>query len=351
VKYKGLFGFGSKSLFLASVFAFLVFFAPPAHANIFSDLANIITGSTQGDTKNMALSDAYRGAEGMALAEAPLNHELSQSDDDVSPIVVSEGSALSAGLSASPAPSSENKNNGSSEQISVYVVREGDTLSQIAKMFDVSPNTILWANDIPKGKSLKIGQKLVILPVSGIQYTVKKGDTLAKIAKKYSGDREEILDFNDLKDGQLVPGDDIIIPNGTEPVNPIIAPIKKIIRDFVPNIQTNGYFTRPALGVITQEIHGHNGVDFSGRGGSNVYAAAGGTVLISLSAGYNGGYGHYIVINHPNGMQTLYSHLSANFVSPGDTVTRGQVIGQIGNTGRSTGPHLHFEVHGGINPF
>ena len=294
----------------------------------------------------------YKNSQNMALAEAPLNHEPNSSLEEESPLVI-EDSAISASLSISPAKSDDKIKNVSSDQISVYVVREGDTLSQIAKMFDVSPNTILWANDIPHKSSLKVGQKLVILPVSGIQYTVKKGDTINKIAKNFGADAGEIRDFNDIQDSTLSVGDVIIIPNGTEAATPIITPIKKFISGIIsePSVQTDGYFIRPAKGVKTQGIHGHNGVDFSARSGLSVVAAAQGEVLISRSSGYNGGYGSYIVINHPNGTQTLYAHLSANFVSAGDTVSRGQLIGNIGNTGKSTGPHLHFEIHGAKNPF
>ncbi len=101
----------------------------------------------------------------------------------------------------------------------------------------------------------------------------------------------------------------------------------------------------------TQGIHGYNGVDLGASVGAPVRAAAGGTVMLSRSGGYNGGYGNYIVIKHPNGSQTLYAHLSSNAVAAGQVVTQGQTIGAVGNTGRSTGPHLHFEVRGGKNPF
>ena len=290
-----------------------------------------------------------------AALEAPLNHDLNQSSVEEIPVEV-DGSAVSANLSVTPATSDDkNKINNSNDQISVYVVHEGDTLSQIAKMFDVSPNTILWANDIPRKSALKVGQKLVILPVSGIQYTVRKGDTINKIAKNFSADAGDIRDFNDIQDSTLSVGDVIIIPDGMEAPTPVVTPIKKFINSIISpepsGVDTSGYFIRPAKGPKTQGVHGHNGIDISGRGGLSVVAAAEGRVLISLSSGYNGGYGSYIVINHPNGTQTLYGHLSANFVSAGDYVSQGQLIGNIGNTGKSTGPHLHFEIHGAKNPF
>ena len=109
---------------------------------------------------------------------------------------------------------------------------------------------------------------------------------------------------------------------------------------------------RPIIGGRrTQGLHGYNGVDLGVSYGSPIYAAAPGTVIISRNGGWNGGYGKYIVVSHPNGTQTLYAHNSDNVVFAGANVIRGQVIGFVGSTGKSTGPHLHFEVRGARNPF
>lgn len=235
-----------------------------------------------------------------------------------------------------------------SGQISVYVVRSGDTLSTIAKMFKVSINTITWANDIKKGL-IKPGQTLVILPISGVRHTVAKGDTVQSIAKKYKADVEEILSYNDLtKTSKLTSGDEIIIPDGE---------IASVVTYSSGSSSSNtvvsaGYYMRPIQGGRkTQGLHGHNGIDFGSPVGTPVLAAAAGSVIIARSSGYNGGYGLYIVVNHANGTQTLYSHLSGVGVSVGDKVEKGQVIGKVGNSGKSTGPHLHFEIRGARNPF
>jgi murein DD-endopeptidase MepM/ murein hydrolase activator NlpD len=326
-----------------------------ARANVLFDAIAGLFPEQNTEGKNFSVT-IEKNSQNMPIAEAARNLKVNQEDEETDPLIADmEGSALSAVRSASLAGGNDNKpilNSG--DQISVYVVREGDTLSQVAKMFGVSSNTVRFANDIPKGGSLRVGQQLVILPVSGIQYVVKKGDTINKIAKKYSGDAQEIKDFNGIDDSSLQIGDTIIIPNGVEVSVPIVTSVKKFIANIMTadsGIQTDGYFIRPAKGGKTQGIHGHNGIDFSARGGLSVVAAASGKVLISLSSGYNGGYGRYVVIAHSNGTQTLYAHLSANFVSAGDTVEQGQLIGNIGNTGLSTGPHLHFEVRGAKNPF
>jgi len=265
-----------------------------------------------------------------------------------------EDNALSATLGSVGATSGDDSENNlyRDSRISIYVVRAGDSLAGIARMYDVSANTIAWANDIPAGGTIKTGQTLVILPVNGIQYTVKKGDTLATIAKRYKAEAADISSFNDFgSNTTLVPGEIIIIPGGVEtsPVNQTIARPRVVPGSGGPNLGT--YFIWPVDGgTITQNLHGNNGVDIGAPRGTKVYASAPGKVIISRD-GWNGGYGLMIVIEHPNGTQTLYSHLSASFVSTGDTVVTGQVIGAVGSTGRSTGSHLHFEVHGASNPF
>ena len=234
-------------------------------------------------------------------------------------------------------------------EISVYTVREGDTLSHIAEMYGVTANTILWANDLPRATAIRAGQVLIILPVAGVQHVIKKGDTLAAIAKKYDGDVEEIMTYNQLASNtDLVVGEEIVIPGGMIKIAPSAASPTKI----AGNSSSGGWLTHPIPGAVrTQGIHGYNAVDFGVSVGTSVRAAGSGEVIVSKSSGWNGGYGQYIVVRHSNGAQTLYAHLSRNDVGVGARVTQGQVIGASGNTGRSTGPHLHFEVRGASNPF
>ncbi len=234
-------------------------------------------------------------------------------------------------------------------EISVYTVRSGDTLSHIAEMYGVTANTILWANDLPRATAIREGQTLIILPVAGVQHTIKKGDTLSAIAKKYQGEVEEIMTYNQLSSNDdLVVGEEIVIPNGTVT---IAAPVR-VSGSVATQGSGGGWLTHPIPGAIkTQSIHGYNAVDFAASVGTSVRAAGAGEVMVSRNSGWNGGYGQYIVVRHSNGAQTLYAHLSRNDVGVGAYVTQGQVIGVTGNTGRSTGPHLHFEVRGASNPF
>ncbi len=256
---------------------------------------------------------------------------------------------------------------GSTGQIVVYTVQSGDTISEIAERYGISTNTIRWANGIKKGDTVREGQELVLLPITGIQVEIKKGDSISTIATRYAGDAEEIANYNNLDlDESLVAGEKIIIPDGelgaeltkTAEVSEKKTEKKSVTKKETPSSGTvakkselESYFIRPVNGVVSQKKHGpHEATDVANKVGTSVVAMADGVVMISKSSGWNGGYGQYIVIRHPNKTQTLYAHLSANDVVAGQSVTQGQKIGELGNTGRSTGPHLHFEVRGDPDP-
>jgi LysM repeat protein len=241
-----------------------------------------------------------------------------------------------------------------SDQISVYVVREGDTLSTIAEMFDVTENTIRWANDLNSKSVVRKDQQLIILPISGIKYTIKKGDSLRSIASSFKSDQSEIIAYNNMESASdLKVGSEIIIPNGEITTTVTSTNSKAIAKagTTAATAKSSGYFIRPSTGKKSQGIHGHNGVDIASSLNTPIVAAAGGKVIIAKQGGWNGGYGSYVVISHANGMQTLYAHMSSLTVSVGQTVTQGNTIGYMGSTGQSSGVHLHFEVRGGANPF
>ena len=230
-------------------------------------------------------------------------------------------------------------------------------------MFNVSVNTIIWANNLSGIKDIHVGDILVILPVSGTKRTVVKGDTLKSIAKKYGGDATEIAQFNGLDTSlPLEIGTTIIIPGGE--ISPVTAKtptqksslsLKNLFEPYLGGSGSaySGYYSNPVPGAIfTQSIHGWNGIDLGAPRGTPIHAAADGTVIVARSNGaWNGGYGNYVVITHDNGSQTLYSHMTRAAVSSGQSVSKGQIIGYLGSTGLSTGPHLHFEVRGAANPF
>lgn len=281
--------------------------------------------------------------------------------DDLVPI---SGDSLTAEVG--PSGTAADIDQATSTQISTYVVRADDNLSKIAKIFGVSVNTILWANNLSSHSVVKEGDTLVILPMSGIRYTVKKGDTLQSIIKAYKADSSEVLQYNDITiDSQLSIGQNILIPDaelGT-PQTPVSILKKKASKlgwgapGSNPAHDTNGpyypgYYMRPIDGGYeSQGIHGYNAVDLAAPLGTAIHASADGIVIISKMGGWNGGYGNYVVISHPNGTQTLYSHAVKNLVSVGQRVTQGQTIALLGQTGEATGPHVHFEIRGARNPF
>ncbi len=314
-------------------------FSPTAHAGLFSFVAELF-GSEQASAKVISAGPVI-SSQKIALLQAAVNTDPNpHKAGDVLPI---HGNVLVPDLAMADAAIGGADLN---TQISVYTVRPGDNLSTIAEMYDVSVNTIMWANDLTRATAIQPGQTLIILPVTGINYTVKKGDTIKAIVTKHKADLEEVLSYNGLTiDSPLAVGETIIIPDAElQAVTPT-----KPSGTAVPS----NYFMRPVkIGSRTQGIHGHNGVDLAAPIGTAIYASAGGRVIASVSnGGWNGGYGNYVIISHPNGTQTLYAHNAKNTVSLGQTVEKGQQIGTIGMTGKTTGPHVHFEIRGAKNPF
>lgn len=243
-----------------------------------------------------------------------------------------------------------------------YIVEPGDTLWSISQKFNISLNTVLWANNLNQNSYLQPGQKLIIPPVSGVIHHVKAGDTVSAIAEKYKVKADEIKAFNDLSSGEdIYIGDILIVPGGVMPAPIYTAP------QSIP--LPNSYFMCPSIPChITQGLHWYNAMDFnSGEEGDDncekpIYAAAGGTVLKvkltnSTSRWAFGGAGNTITILHPNGVVTTYGHIAVSLVNPGDPVSRGQVIAYVGGkpgtpgAGLSTGCHVHFGVSGARNPF
>ncbi|MCB9808818.1 M23 family metallopeptidase [Candidatus Nomurabacteria bacterium] len=240
-----------------------------------------------------------------------------------------------------------------------YVIREGDTLADIAEIFDISTSTIKYNNpDTTKGK-LKAGTELIIPPIDGISYKIQKGDTFSGIAKKFDVAADDIADFNYILDRtSVVAGTTLFIPNG-KPLPEAKVTIKtsseKTTTASVPsNYSFSGSLGRPVSGPITsgygmRSMGMHRGIDFGVPVGTPIHAAGSGYVKKAAGSGYNGGFGKMVVLGHGD-YDTLYAHMSRVAVTAGQYVEKGQVIGYSGNTGRSTGPHLHLEVRVGGKP-
>ncbi len=236
------------------------------------------------------------------------------------------------------------------EEIARHVVQAGDTILDIATKYGLQPETIIWANPSIESNPdrISIGDEIKILPINGVLHTVKGGDTLSSLADRYKVSTDVIVGYkgNALADAnaELEVGADIVVPGGQKPLA-----AQQVVTDYSGPVPTSaskgsGAFLWPTGGNITQKYwSGHAGVDISGWTGAPVKASDGGYV-VEAGRGWSSGYGNNVVIDHGNGYRTLYAHLNSIFVTPGENVTKGQQIGTVGNTGNSTGPHLHFEV-------
>ncbi len=233
-------------------------------------------------------------------------------------------------------------------EISTYTVENGDTIYGIAAKFGLDPETIVWSNpDLEKAPDLlDIGQELTILPVNGVYHQVGEGDTVESLASTLKTDPTAIINdpLNKLDPDNpvLVPGQWVIVPGGSKPFTP--RAVVAYTGDIPESASTGtGAFAWPTSGTIYQGFFSwHPAIDIAAYIGAPVIAADSGYVIVS---GWTDiGYGLYVVVDHGNGYQTLYAHLNAIYVNTGDNVAKGQQIGEMGDTGNTTGPHLHFEV-------
>ena len=237
-------------------------------------------------------------------------------------------------------------------QVITYTVQPNDNVWAIAQGYGLKAETVLWAN--PKVESspdlLSVGQVLVIPPVDGIYYTVKNGDTVEKLAKTYETTVEKIVgsELNALEEPYtLTPGQQVMLPDGRKKVTIAAAsnyyPMTKVGKAPAGAPTGSGKFAWPTQGYLSQRYwSGHQAIDIANRIGVPIRAADTGYVL--LAGRDTWGYGNQVLIDHGNGYVTRYAHLDKIHVKAGDSVEKNQQIGTMGNTGRSTGPHLHFGV-------
>lgn len=375
--------------------ATLTLFVPTyVHAGFFSFLGKI--ADAQGK------SEITKNSQTLVLSDPSVVVSAVMGGDDVDTTILSDDNVLSTEVGPMGTALDVEQYVPDSDQISLYTVKKGDTIKTVAELYNVTPNTIIWANNLSASPTLKEGQMLTILPVTGIRYTFKKGDNLKSIAKKYTADTSDIELFNGITtDTVIEPGTVIVIPNGEQetiaqvPVKNTTANTKTTSTNTKSNNakytgtgvyklkstgeldlsgpksgdavmrsargektwgfnapDQSGYYIFPVKGgIVTQSLHAFNGVDISAPKGTPVMAAADGIVIADSRGTYGGGYGTYLAIKHPNGTQTLYAHNTSNIVTVGQSVKQGQVIGYVGSTGNSTGPHSHFEIRGAKNPF
>ena len=225
-----------------------------------------------------------------------------------------------------------------------YAIQKGDTLINIAQRFDINLDTIVSYNQIQHARSLKIKSELLIPNINGILHVVQKGETLLSLLKKYEKYQvrlKDIIYVNDMINSVIRPKENLFVPG---------ARLEK--SKLLKKIGEWSIFTPPIHGKLTSKVglrvHPiikkrilHTGVDIKAKYGEPVRASRRGRVKFT---GKKGGYGLLVIINHGKGLSTYYGHLSKILVKKGKWIQRGQIIGQVGSTGLSTGPHLHFEV-------
>lgn len=258
----------------------------------------------------------------------------------------------------------------------IHTVASGETVSTIAQQYGLKSSTVLWENGLANANSLKINQQLLIPPVDGITHTVAKGESVEKLAKLYNIDADAIRKQNRLTASTLSLGQEVFMPGAapiptvdTTPVrvtpsrsgtssrvgsNVVAKPDGAILPGSDDSPVGNKPFIFPTRGKLTQGFHaGHYAFDIGDRSQPPIWAAGSGKVVkattgcATVSHGCGGGYGNHVIIDHGNGLQTLYAHMTYIDVAVGDEVTQGQVIGKMGRTGNVrgvTGIHLHFEV-------
>ncbi|SJZ31231.1 LysM peptidoglycan-binding domain-containing M23 family metallopeptidase [Selenihalanaerobacter shriftii] len=218
-------------------------------------------------------------------------------------------------------------------QIQEHTVKKGENLSIIANQYGINIDTLLGANDITNMNNIKPGMKLKVLPINSLLYKVNPGESLWEIARKFDIQLDKIIEANKIRN-----------PNRVQLNKLLILPEAKPQFGYQDRLKQK--FISPVTARISSPFgrrwgRMHEGLDYGVSRGTTIRAARSGKVVYS---GWARGYGKVVIIEHREGVRTLYAHNSKLLVSSGERVYRGQTISKSGNTGRSTGPHLHFEI-------
>jgi LysM repeat protein len=261
-------------------------------------------------------------------------------------------------------------------QATTYVVESGDSVFGISQKFNIKPETLLWANydqlnDNPD--MLALGMELIVPPTDGVYHKWREGDTVAAVAREFETTVDQVVSWSgndfDLSNPVKEPGEYVMVVGGKREFRSWIIPViprgkagvlKSVYGagacegSYTGAFGTGGFVWPAANHKLSGNdfYPGHLGLDIAAGEGAAIYAADSGVVVFAGWA--NGGYGNMVMIDHGNGYQTLYAHMSSVRVRCGQSVTQGNSIGASGNTGNSFGAHLHFEVRylgGFINPW
>jgi murein DD-endopeptidase MepM/ murein hydrolase activator NlpD len=317
-------------------------FAPGDDYDRDLDLGELVDGGPSGMAPGSGADDEAAGAAPTGAADESVEGQFLADGTLLKPVVID--------------PTVED----SRDKLRTYTVQQGDTLTGIARRFGVSMMTVWWANKLKSKDELRVGQKLIIPPTSGLVITVAEGDTLEALAAKHKVKAAEIVEFNGLTDETLVLGQVLVVPDALGKAIATPKPTPRSVaaarprtitsrssggtRVRTPAQYTGGVFAWPVAGGYISQYYrpGHPAIDIAADYGTAVRAAAAGTVIFSGWKSNGGGY--QIWIAHGSGLYTTYNHLSSLAARTGERVRRAEMIGRIGTSGWSTGPHLHFEV-------
>ena len=268
-----------------------------------------------------------------AMSRFAMDGILTDNVDENGNVLADDGSLLSASVVGF----------GEAVTFQTYTVKSGDSISTISRKFGLSNiSTLIAVNDISNVRTLRQGQKLKIPSMDGLVHTVAAGESLNSLSVKYHVSVEEILDANDLETETLSKGMELFIPGAKMDA----TSLKKAMGElFVYPITASWRLTSrfgPRKDPFTGVASSHTGIDMACPTGTPIRAAMSGTVVF---AGWSNIFGNYVIINHGNGYQTLYGHMSKILAKKGQSVDSSTRIGLVGSTGYSTGPHLHFTVY------
>jgi LysM repeat protein len=331
-------GFGERSLM---------------YALVAEDAGRIVQEYASDDSALSVSAVEYRERTGVSMALTQMSAVLEEGT-----VVPEDGLYGGGALVAAPLSDTQEVSFVATDRsdIESYAVAGGDTLSSIANKYDLSINTLLWANNLSVTSVLQPGDTLTILPLDGVVHTVSSGDTIAQISYDYDIDQQTILDYNGMSSGSVLSiGNELVVPGGEKQASTrstssaisslFTAPSTASAPTTISSGQAtgSGYLVWPTdLRVITQYYNWrHTGLDVDCYYDNYNYASDAGYVTFS---GWNGGYGYVIDVDHGNGIVTRYAHNAALYVSAGQYVSAGEAIGLCGTTGYSTGTHLHYEV-------
>ena len=329
--------------------------------------SSILYGIAKGGDFDDLLIEETVEEEDMASTDSSQNfviipQEVIPGSENLTSNLTEEETVIQGGAISPTELASLNASKSNRDKIINYEVKSGDTLSSIAEKFDLKLSSLLWANNLTAYSYLKLGQNLDIPPTDGIIYKIKKGDTINALAKKYQTDSEKIIKYNKLAGASDIEiGMILILPDAKPyqapvPIQPTkIAPVKNIFAgDQKPTNVGSAKLIWPTTTRRVSQYYSwrHTALDIDGGFGDIIWSSGDG--VVTRVQYLTRDYGYHVIVDHGNGVQTLYAHFQKIYVTQGQAVKQGESLGEMGSTGRSTGSHLHYEVRVGgkrLNPF